>query len=57
MLKYLLALVLADLVDRDDAGVVELGHGLGLVLEAAELDIAGENAGPDHLQGHLTVEA
>ena len=54
--EVLLPLVLADLVDRDDARVVELGDGLGLVLEPAELNVAGEDAGPDHLQGHLTIE-
>ena len=46
----------AHLVDGDDAGVVKLGHGLGLVLEAAEVDIVGEHSGLDHLQGHQTVE-
>ena len=54
--EVVLALMLADLVDRDDAGVVEQRDGLGLVLEAAELGVAGEQAGPDHLQGHRAVE-
>ena len=53
----MLAVVLADLVDRDDAGVVEQGDGLGLVLEAAQLVVAGEQAGPDHLEGDGAVEA
>src|SRR5262249_53889549 len=52
-----LAGVLADLVDRDDPGVVELGDGLGLVLEPAELEGAGPGAGADHLEGDGPVEA
>ena len=52
-----LAVVLADLVDRHDAGVVEQGDGLGLVLEPAQLVVAGQDAGPDHLEGHGPVEA
>ena len=52
----MLAVVLADLVDRDDAGVVEQGDGLGLVLEAAQLVVAGEQAGLDHLERDGPVE-
>ena len=53
----MLAVVLADLVDRHDAGVVEQGDRLGLVPEPAQLVVAGEHAGPDHLQGDGPVEA
>ena len=55
--EVVLAVVLADLVDRDDAGVVEQRHGLGLVLEPPQLVVAGEQAGLDHLQRHRAVEA
>jgi hypothetical protein len=51
-----LAVVLADLIDRDDARVVEQGDSLGLVLEAAELVVTGEESGLDHLQRHGSVE-
>ena len=47
----------ADLVDRDDAGVVECGDGLGFVLKAADLIVAGEFGVADHLQGDLPVQA
>ena len=52
-----LAVVLADLVDRDDAGVVEQRDGLGLVLEPAQLGVVGQHAGLDHLEGDGPVEA
>ena len=52
-----LAVVLAHLVDRHDAGVVEQRHRLGLVLEPPQLVVAGQDAGPDHLQGDGPVEA
>ena len=55
--EELLAVVLADLVDRDDARVIEQGDGLGLVLEPAQLVVAGEQPGLDHLQGDGAVEA
>ena len=54
--EVMLAVVAADLVDRDNAGVVEQRHGLGLIAEAAQLVVAGEQAGLDHLQGHGPVE-
>ena len=52
----MLAVVRADLVDRDDARVVEEGDGLGLVPEPAQLVVAGEQAGPDHLEGDGSIE-
>ena len=52
-----LAVVLADLVDRHDAGVVEQRDRLGLVLEPPQLVVAGQHAGPDHLEGDGPVEA
>src|SRR5262249_11442559 len=39
------------------AGVVERGEGLGLVAEAAQLGVVGEDPGLDHLQGDGPVEA
>ena len=52
-----LAVVLADLVDRDDARVVEQRDGLGLVLEPPQLGVVGQHAGLDHLEGDGPVEA
>ena len=46
----------ADLVDRHDPGVVERGDGLGLVLEPADLLLAGELGVADHLQGDVPVQ-
>ena len=57
MREVALAVVLAHLVDRHDAGVVEQRHRLGLVLEPPQLVVAGQDPGPDHLQGHRPVEA
>src|SRR5262249_48074500 len=51
------AVVLADLVDRDDLGVVEVGHRLGLVAESPDLLGAGPGPRPDHLDGDQAVEA
>src|SRR5262249_44994607 len=51
------ALVLADLVDLDDVGVLEPGGGLGLGLEAGQVVRAAEVAGQDHLQGHQPAQA
>ena len=53
----MLAVVLAHLVDRHDARVVQKGDGLGLVLEPPELVVAGQQPGLDHLEGHGAVEA
>ncbi len=55
--EIVLALVLADLVDRHDTGVVEVGGGLGLDAEAADVGLAGELAGEDHLERDRPVEA
>ncbi len=55
--EVMLALVLADLVDRHDAEVVEQRDGLGFILEAAKLVVAGEEPGLDHLQRDGPVEA
>ena len=52
-----LAVVLADLVDRDDPRVIEQGDGLGLVLEASQLGVVGQNSGLDHLERDGPVEA
>ena len=51
-----LVVFLADLVDRDDVRVVELGDRLGLVPEAAEIVRAGQRTGPDQLEGHQAIE-
>ena len=49
--EVVLAVVLADLVDRHDVRVVERGDRLGLVPEPPQLVVAGQLAGPDHLEG------
>ncbi len=54
--EVVLAVVLADLVDRDDAGVIEQRDGLGLVLEPPQLVVAGEQPGLEHLQCDGAVE-
>ena len=53
----MLALVLADLVDRHDARVVEVGGGLGLGVEPPDVGLVGELAGEDHLERDGPVEA
>ena len=54
-----IALILegANLVDRDNAGVVECGDGFGFVLKTADLILAGELGVADHLQGDLPVQS
>ena len=49
--------MLADLVDGDDVGVIEVGNRLGLVAEPEEVVARGEPAGQDHLQGDRAIEA
>ena len=51
------AVGLADVVDLDDVGVLELGDGLGLGQEAGGGDGVGVGAGQDHLQGAGAVQA
>ncbi len=48
---------LANVVDGDDVGMVQLGGGLGLDAEAAQGRARGGLPGQDHLEGHLAVEA
>ena len=50
------AVVLADGVDRDDVGVVQLGRGLGLALEALLGLGAHAQRGREDLQGHAALE-
>jgi hypothetical protein len=49
------AVVLADLVDLHDVGVVQAGDGLGLGAEAVPVGRAGVAARQDHLQRHHPV--
>jgi hypothetical protein len=51
-----LTLVLADLVDGDDIGVLQAGDGLRLRLEAGAADGLGEPAGQHHLEGHQAAQ-
>ena len=55
--EIMLALVLADLVDRHDARMVEVGGGLGLGVEPLDVGLVGELAGEDHLERDRPVEA
>jgi hypothetical protein len=54
--EELLAVVFADLVDRDDVRVVQVGRRLGFGLEALEFGFGGELAGANHLQRDDAVE-
>ena len=51
-----LALLLAEVVDRDDVRVVEAGGRLGLAQEALADLVFGAQACRDGLDGHITVE-
>ena len=55
--EVMLALVLADLEDRHDARMVEVGRRLGLGVEALDVGLVGELAGEDHLERDGAVEA
>ena len=55
--EKMLALVLADLEDRHDAWMVEVGGGLGLGVEAFDVGLVGELAGEDHLERDGPVQA
>ena len=52
-----LAVVVADLVNRDDAGMIQQCHSLGLVLEPTQLPLVGQHACLDHLERDGPVEA
>ena len=47
----------ADLVDRHDAGMVEVGGGLGLDVEPLDIGFGGKLAGEDHLERDRAIEA
>jgi len=47
--KVVLAVVLADLIDRHDSRMVECGDCFGLVSEPAQFDVVREDAGLNHL--------
>ena len=53
----MLPLVLPDLEDRDDAGMVEVGGRLGLGVEAFDVGVVGELTGEDHLERDRPIEA
>src|SRR5947209_5137089 len=50
------AAVLADLVDGDDVRVLEVGGGFGLAQESLDLVRAGQGAGADQFDGHVTIQ-
>ena len=45
-----------DVVDRDDVGMVQCRRGLGFVHEAPVTVAVGVNGGPEHFDGHRTIE-
>ena len=47
----------ADLVEGDDVGMLQLGGGGGFLLEALQFVGVGEAAAADHLQGDDAIEA
>jgi hypothetical protein len=53
----MLTRVLADLVDRHDPGVIEVGCRLGLGVEPLDVAVVGELTGDDHLEGDGAIEA
>ena len=55
--EVMLPLVLADLIDRHDRRMIEVGRRLGLDIEAANRILISELAGQDHFEGDLPVEA
>ena len=54
--EVVLAVVLADLVDRHDVGMVEVGRRLGFAVEPLHVLVRGELPGEDHLQGDRPVQ-
>ena len=55
--EIMLALVLADLEDRHDARMVEVGRRLGLDVEPPHVGLGRELAGKDHLECDRPVQA
>ena len=47
----------AERVDRDDVGMVQLGHGRGLGLEACQVGRLGQEVGAEHFQRHRPIQA
>ena len=54
--EVVLVLMLADLVDGYDIGVIEVSGGLGLGLETPHVGFRGQLAGQDHLEGHQPLQ-
>ncbi len=55
--EIMLPLVLADLEDRNDAWMVEVGGRLGFGVEPSDFSLIGKLAGEDHLERNRAVEA
>ena len=55
--EVVVAVVLADLVDRHDIRVIEMGGGLGLQAEPLQIVGRGEPAGADHLERQHAIQA
>src|SRR5262249_43078501 len=52
-----LAVMLANLVDLDDIGMPQPGHGLRLGTQPTDFLPAGHDTGPDHLQGDKALSS
>src|SRR5262249_36334382 len=55
--KVALAIVLADLVNRDDSGMVEQRHRFSFVLKTAQLIVTGQDASPDPFERDRPIQA
>jgi len=55
--EIVMAGVLADFVDRDDIGVVEVGGRLGLMEKPLDLPFGGHLPRQDEFEGHWPVQA
>ena len=51
------SLMLVDIVDLDDVGMLQISDGLSLGEEAIQLMLTGVSAGQDHFQSYPAVQA
>lgn len=54
--EEVLAVDLPDFVNRDNAGMLQIGGRLSLGIEPLNLQVAGQMPGQNHLQGAITIE-
>ena len=55
--EIVLSVVLADLVDRHDPGMIEVGGGLGLRVEPLDVGVVSKMSRQDHLERDGPIEA